>query len=755
MNGLELPYGIKPTNPILIDTWAGPYISVLQANQSIPLAVRQQTRFVNIIDFADGNKGKIYWYRDGVADENLVPFIGTYVTYIGSGIIITQTKVDEEITVTFEADPESYMSFDTYADMQAYLLSDKKYPGQIATCKNRDRMIFTLSSDMSEWFSSNFEFFTIGNYRSSNVLQKITQSASVFSYAHSSCQQNNKFYIGTRTFPGQLICFTNPDNLASYQSVITTGRNKLESMVYDSTKNKLYCTSWNNDAKLCILEINPNDISDYSIVYNSTDVNAGPSPAIVTDGTYLYGGTHTTPVTIFKIRMSDWVLVSTNVIQDIMNVHAAKLKVYPDKTEMYLTNNYFDPLIAQFVKVNCETLAFERIYIPEMLSVTDDFALVDVDDNGGIVYAGSEIDNKLVAINTNLMTYQVYDSVRTYGVFKTSEYLYVLGVDNCIARHNLNDLNVKIIDVTGSDIPNEFFESVDGKTFYTDWQSSGKLVQFKMFGQETSPVVFNVYDKDFLNFEAGKNILIELFDKKIKISSPNTLTSINDVLIRGEYFYQSQVLGVDSVGDWRVYSNATGYYIEYCTNSYPSKGGGNWVLKDSVLVDGTHKTHDFFDPNNHLTTGGSSKTEIIDTDNLIITDSQDSSKLKKFTWANLKTKIKSFFENNDNELVYGKYYYRSQAIGQDTPGDWRTYSDTTNFYYQYCTLGNATKGAGTWITKHIVQSVLDTNVKLTGTHAGELGQESITNDYIYRCVQSGNASTAIWKKFPLTESINI
>lgn len=40
----------------------------------------------------------------------------------------------------------------------------------------------------------------------------------------------------------------------------------------------------------------------------------------------------------------------------------------------------------------------------------------------------------------------------------------------------------------------------------------------------------------------------------------------------------------------------------------------------------------------------------------------------------------------------------------------------------------------------------DNTPKQTGVDAGIFGQESITDDFIYRCVQGGDSSSAIWKK---------
>lgn len=50
----------------------------------------------------------------------------------------------------------------------------------------------------------------------------------------------------------------------------------------------------------------------------------------------------------------------------------------------------------------------------------------------------------------------------------------------------------------------------------------------------------------------------------------------------------------------------------------------------------------------------------------------------------------------------GAYRYDCQSMTADTAGDWRTYSDANGFYTQYCTAGNAIKGAGTWVTKNTI-----------------------------------------------------
>lgn len=50
----------------------------------------------------------------------------------------------------------------------------------------------------------------------------------------------------------------------------------------------------------------------------------------------------------------------------------------------------------------------------------------------------------------------------------------------------------------------------------------------------------------------------------------------------------------------------------------------------------------------------------------------------------------------------GAYLYHAQVKAVDTAGDWRQYAGASGFYTQYCTVGNATKGGGTWVTKETI-----------------------------------------------------
>ena len=83
--GLQLPFGIQPTNPVPVDAWSGPFTAVSlvagvsAANAAIPSAVRFQSMEVRLI--VDGVSYK-YWYGNGIADIDLVAFNAEPTNYV-------------------------------------------------------------------------------------------------------------------------------------------------------------------------------------------------------------------------------------------------------------------------------------------------------------------------------------------------------------------------------------------------------------------------------------------------------------------------------------------------------------------------------------------------------------------------------------------------------------------------------------------------------------------------------------------------
>lgn len=75
--GLQLPFGVQPVNPVPVDAWSGPYVAATAqdaidaANAAITPAIRFQSMEARLIIGGVSHK---YWYRDGVADADLVEF---------------------------------------------------------------------------------------------------------------------------------------------------------------------------------------------------------------------------------------------------------------------------------------------------------------------------------------------------------------------------------------------------------------------------------------------------------------------------------------------------------------------------------------------------------------------------------------------------------------------------------------------------------------------------------------------------------
>jgi len=53
--------------------------------------------------------------------------------------------------------------------------------------------------------------------------------------------------------------------------------------------------------------------------------------------------------------------------------------------------------------------------------------------------------------------------------------------------------------------------------------------------------------------------------------------------------------------------------------------------------------------------------------------------------------------SEDLEVIRGKYVYHRQALGSDTDGDWRSYSDASGLYFQL-------RESGSWVTKHTISA---------------------------------------------------
>ena len=93
--GLQLPFGIQPVNPYPVDSWSGPYSgsteaeAITSANSSIPSAIRFQSMQVRLVI---SGIPYIYWYKDGIENENLVSYFGSVDNLTASNLTVVSSS---------------------------------------------------------------------------------------------------------------------------------------------------------------------------------------------------------------------------------------------------------------------------------------------------------------------------------------------------------------------------------------------------------------------------------------------------------------------------------------------------------------------------------------------------------------------------------------------------------------------------------------------------------------------------------------
>ena len=95
IKGLELPFGIKPIEATPVDAWFGPYTSTIDAIESIPKPIRYITMQVGITGDSDGSK--IYWFKNGINDDDLIPMIDDELLKMVTGE--TESRINEDVSL--------------------------------------------------------------------------------------------------------------------------------------------------------------------------------------------------------------------------------------------------------------------------------------------------------------------------------------------------------------------------------------------------------------------------------------------------------------------------------------------------------------------------------------------------------------------------------------------------------------------------------------------------------------------------------
>ncbi len=323
-------------------------------------------------------------------------------------------------------------------------------------------------------------------------------SSAGFQMAHSLITDGTYIYVGERisnTTPMEIarIIKYNASTLAEVGSYSVGANRDVESMVYNSGNNTIYASQVYDTGVsrvVSIMRINPSNMTLIdTTVYNS--LISGVSFAIVADGAYIYGVTHTSSSQFFKIRLSDMKLVASTTWGRIRG-HAAKLDPY--NGVMYVTNvSYDETEPIYFAKVNLSDLSYTEVEISDYVrKATDDFAMIDT---GSEVYCyiGSEYVYSTpgsgnygyggVQVKASDLSLTGISLKSTYALGAIDDYVYSTTLDGNIQVFDRNDLNTVITCSLNGYFGNEII-FLGGYGFVTNFdgydKSRGKLLKINL-----------------------------------------------------------------------------------------------------------------------------------------------------------------------------------------------------------------------------------------------------------------------------------
>jgi len=467
-----------------------------------------------------------------------------------------------------------------------------------------------------------------------------------FSFPHGSVRVGNKFYIGTREGATSKLLRYNELTLEESITIPCTANIGLESLCTDGTR--LYGIRHNSGVSY-IFDCALNDFTD--IQYNTiSGVNLAFSPAIITDGTYIYGVENVTSCKFFKIRISDWSTIATNNWTGINGGHGGKIDV--DSGVAYFTSQ-----TGYFAKVNLSNLTYTQIDLRSYLSIiTDDLAFCPsiYNDNlknycvvGG-EYRDSTIGKGGVIIDADDMVSYPFDLLPTYGLFFNNDYTKLYSCSNVgfieemefssflfdVMFNEINSRNTYTFRQGG--VPNEMFFNTDNEPYCTNWKSGGNL--FKI---EITPV-----DKPLITEKESyyRNLkFVPTALSQLSTDSDNQRVSSTE-----KASYASKVDDAPNNANAYVRS-ALGWVIGYTKSAIDTLLGNK---ADKVSITGATKTKVTYNSQGIVTSGADATTADISdsTDKRYQTDVQR-------TNNDATSSIQTQLNNKQNSLGFAPYRF--------------------------------------------------------------------------------------------------
>ena len=263
-------------------------------------------------------------------------------------------------------------------------------------------------------------------------LEVSASSAPIFSYAHAVVEADGRFFIGmadyaNNTFsPNEIVIMSDPSDLSKYSLVSLPKKGEIDTIVYDENNDKVYLELSGNGS-LDLYAIDPHTYRVTTII-STTTIDAGRRPAIVTDGSYIYGITETNPSTVFKVGIKDGSLVTSSV-GHVAFGHSAAITVNGSSTEIYFgggRSNGFEKMRAS------DLVVLGKVDVSPCF-ISDDMPLRDIGGSDSYVYLGCELSPYGKAVRTSDMSVKSFPLPGySYGLFIHGDKLWNVAEDAAI-----------------------------------------------------------------------------------------------------------------------------------------------------------------------------------------------------------------------------------------------------------------------------------------------------------------------------------
>jgi hypothetical protein len=152
--GFQVPYGFQPTVAVPADAWSGPYdgITIAGAISAANLAISPAVRFKSLeVRLLVNDVPQKYWYRDGISDEDLVPFDIDRYAVVSTKLESTSANWDSVYSSVSNTSANWDSVYSSVSNTSANW--DSVYSSNVSTSASWDSVYSSNASTSANWDS--------------------------------------------------------------------------------------------------------------------------------------------------------------------------------------------------------------------------------------------------------------------------------------------------------------------------------------------------------------------------------------------------------------------------------------------------------------------------------------------------------------------------------------------------------------------------------------------------------------------------